>query len=363
MSIRTIPSVNPFIKLEGASYQIGFQHGKAAEHLIKSNLKYYFYLWDKYCGMDPALVKEYARTFIEPIEEYCPYLLEEMRGIANGAKVQLLDILAINARYELLWHSTAKSEPVMNGCTSICFLSKDKVYLGQNWDYKPRLSDGCVFLMIKCEDRPVIFTHTEAGILGQKGMNSAGIGVCINALVSDQDAIHPAVPFFVIARRVLDSATFEEASRSAASPSTCISGNLLVAHRTGQAIDIEFLPAHKGFIHPQHGFLVHTNHFLEERLKVRVRDMLLSAFPDTQTRLNRTAEIINRDGKNIESMKNILRDHFNWPDSICRHNRVDLHEDMQLSTCVSLLMNISEGYIEIAWGPPCSHEYIKIETA
>ena len=47
--------------------------------------------------------------------------------------------------------------------------------------------------------------HTEAGIIGQKGMNSYGIELCLNALVSDKDKFKPNIPLLVLLRKILKS--------------------------------------------------------------------------------------------------------------------------------------------------------------
>ena len=57
-----------------------------------------------------------------------------------------------------------------------------------------------------------------------------------------------------------------------------------------------------------------------------------------------------------ERLKAILRDHENRPESICRH-REDQPEELVLETLASVVMDVSDGTLEVADGPPCSNPY------
>ena len=54
-------------------------------------------------GIAWAEAKAGAERFIPAILEADPRYMEEMKGIAQGAAVELLDVLAINCRSELLY--------------------------------------------------------------------------------------------------------------------------------------------------------------------------------------------------------------------------------------------------------------------
>ena len=51
-----------------------------------------------------------------------------MRGIADGAERELLDIVALNVRTEINFGLFS------DGCTSLAWHTEKRAWLGQNWD-------------------------------------------------------------------------------------------------------------------------------------------------------------------------------------------------------------------------------------
>ena len=58
--------------------------------------------------------------------------------------------------------------------------------LAQNWDWHPDLRASTVVWIVEHDDR-WFATLTEAGILAKIGLNSAGLGVCLNILRTTAD--------------------------------------------------------------------------------------------------------------------------------------------------------------------------------
>ena len=54
--------------------------------------------------------------------------------------------------------------------------------MAQNWDWMEEQSPNLLLLTIIQPDKPTIKMVTEAGIIGKIGLNSAGVGVCLNAI-------------------------------------------------------------------------------------------------------------------------------------------------------------------------------------
>ena len=63
--------------------------------------------------------------------------------------------------------------------------------------------------------------------------------------------------------------------------------------------------------------------------------------------------------------REILRDHADAPDSICRHlDEVVDDEGRRLHSIFSLVMDLDAGTLELTDGPPCSADYVRpLETA
>lgn len=353
----------PVVSVSGDAYDCGLQHGSQAKDLIQKNIAYYIYLWKTYSNIDKDVVLSQARKFIPIIEGYDPDVMDEIRGIADGASASLEEVIALNARYEFVW---AKMVVTRMECTSIAIEPEANLLrhtlLGQNWDFKPKLAKQCIILKIAQKGKPRIVTHVEAGTVAKIGFNSSGIGLCINALVSSKDTFEPKVPVLVICRGILNAQTLGDAIKAVVSADRAVSCNFLIAHKEGEIIDLEVTPDDVGFMYPEHGIIVHTNHFINLRTR-NVIDKFISIIPDTLLRVERAKRLLLRKlGKiDIETFKEILRDHYNWPNSICRHEDPRLHPDLQLKTLASIIMDLNDGSMRVSNGPPCEEEYSKVE--
>ncbi|GFP52261.1 acyl-coenzyme A:6-aminopenicillanic-acid-acyltransferase 40 kDa form [Trichoderma asperellum] len=189
------------IVLKGLPYDRGYTHGEQAKQKILDSLAHYhkpgkLLPWD----ISQRIIKE---VYLPGIEKYFPEALPELRGIANGAGVDLDQILFLNARSAANTSQAANGHVAQNGfrniassdeptdiqelqeCTTAGFLAESMdngdVMLAQNWDMSANvfLKDTAVYLEIHpdpSEDLPVMFVTTEAGQLGRSGFNSAGLG-------------------------------------------------------------------------------------------------------------------------------------------------------------------------------------------
>ena len=73
-------------------------------------------------------VQEVARSFDLEIRAKWPRYHDELQGIADGSKCDILDIVAINVRTEIAFGLFS------DGCTSLFWDTPGVVFLGQNWD-------------------------------------------------------------------------------------------------------------------------------------------------------------------------------------------------------------------------------------
>lgn len=345
----------PIVSIEGKAYDRGYRYGRQAREGVKANVDIYLELIRCFSGIDRDEIIEEARGIIPAIEGYDPDIMEEIRGISEGAGLGIEEIVALNARYELMF--------LRRACTSFAVTpdatSSGHTLVGQNWDWSPSLRDTCVVLKIRQDGgRPSILCFTEAGIIGGKiGLNSAGIALCINGLLSDRDGGRTKTPFFVVCRGILDSKSLSEAIESATRAEMSRSANCVIAHAGGGAIDLEVAPHDFGWIYPENGILVHSNHF-ESRLGVK--DIGKRRWPDTLVRYGRIRGLLRKrvGSVDVETLKQALRDHFNWPHSICHHIDERANESKQSMTVASIIMDLNDRRMHVVYpGPPCMSEY------
>ena len=345
----------PFFAARGSAYECGQTIGRAMRPEIHSNLTDYGSIFLRMKGADSATVRAFALKLVPAIEAYSPMLVEEMRGLAQGSEVEFADIVALNARTEIMY-GLGSTE-----CTSLGVLSEftqaGHTMIGENWDWKALVAERTAVLGLEQPGNPKVVVFTEAGFVGKIGLNDAGIGVCANLLGSAHDKGQIGVPFHVILRSVLSAPNLHKAIQAVTLAQRGSSGNYLIGARGGEIIDIEATPEAFDVILPQDGIIAHSNHFLSPDLQ-RV-DTHRAKSTLTFIRHERARRLIARDSGQIraESFMRVFRDHFSFPSAICRHEDPAQPATERTLSGASIIMDLDDGEMLVAAGPPCEHEY------
>lgn len=103
-----------------------------------------------------AKVREVATEFQSPLKRLVPHLYEELEGIAEGAGLDILDILALNCRSEIALGRFS------DGCSTLSWKRNEKSrILSQNWDWTKSVSKNLVLVSIEQVNKPTIYMVTE----------------------------------------------------------------------------------------------------------------------------------------------------------------------------------------------------------
>src|SRR6266513_5105490 len=320
-------SALPRIELSGSHRDIGRQHGEAARTQIRDSIAYYRDSFKKITGLEWSEIKHNAGRWLAPIDAYFPGIVDEVRGIAEGAGVAFEEVLALNARGELSTHNPF-AEEAEEGCSSYALIppasGDGHVYCGQNWDWRCETAGTVILLRIAQPGKPTIVMQTEAGQVGRHGANSAGIALNANGL-GTRWGKGIGVPQPIIRRRILEAPEMQTALRAVFDSRQSLSTNLLVTHRDGFAIDLETTPDRHGWMYPTAGLLVHTNHFIAfvpEQIAATYRPFSVNSLWRLD-RLQRGLEAVRgangADGART-AIATALRDHFGHPNSLCKHD-------------------------------------------
>ncbi|OAA49689.1 Peptidase C45, acyl-coenzyme A:6-aminopenicillanic acid acyl-transferase [Cordyceps fumosorosea ARSEF 2679] len=347
------------ITCSGTPYEIGFHHGSKARTLVHGSVEYYAQYFQKNSKMSWEAAEDAANGFYPFLEHHVPHLVEEMRGIADGAELPFAAILALNARTEI-------SMGMMNdGCTSLSWATDTFSVAGQNWDWdipqKARLvlmhvrpaaaADGAV-------QRPPASLVTEAGLLCKSGLNAAGVGVFVNAIKA-RGVKFDALPIHVALRAALECESRPKAVARLRALTLGTSGHILVADRTGGAslefshLDVLTLDADAD------GQLAHTNHFLAAH-DPAVRDV--HTFPDSLARMQRIGVLLGRGRRDVtegggalspvECCERMLEDEDGFPTAINRKSS----SVRESETLFSIMMDLRAKVARVRLGRPTEPE-------
>jgi len=237
--------MTPRIRVTGTPYERGRQYGTQARDQVRLSVQAYQRVFAHYAGWDWPDVRRAAAGFEAPIAAFRPAYLDEMRGIADGAGLDLADVLAINVRTEVMYAAKARQAPLAARvpvppaeCSAFAVVpapgdSRTATLLGQNWDWLLHSAQTLIVLEARPDDGPAFVTVVEAGLLAKAGLNAAGLGLVTNALVTDADLCEPGLPYHVLLRAILDCTTVTEALVILQAGMRSSSANYLIAHASG----------------------------------------------------------------------------------------------------------------------------------
>ena len=358
----------PLIELSGSPEARGRLYGAAAADRVRLSLAHYGAQLAA-SGLQAAAVRRLALEFLPRIEAFHAPFVPEMRGIAEGANVELADIVLVNCRTEVLQLAKRAAKPTdPDGCTGIIILpqaSADGTLLhAQNWDWKEECAQTGVVLRIRREDGPDVLTFVEAGGLARCGLNAAGIGITANYLESDRDYRHEGVPLSLLRRKALEEAQLALAFRTLHATPKSASNNLMLSQADGFGIDIECAPDESFCIHPERGMIVHANHWQSPAALARLRDTGLANTPDSIYRDQRVrTALLARDGRvTMDDVRAALFDDWQSPWSVCRPPRMNLGGNLS-ATVAMVLMRPGAGEMDIAPLPALNRHFTRYTLA
>jgi len=340
-------AVYPLFEARGTPRDLGRQHGEQCRDRLRAFVDYLAHS----LKLPRAALHARALRFLPLFERYCPHLVEEIHGLAEGAAVPLAEALAVQVRGEM-------GQRGGEGCTTFVIAaagtSDRQVLIGQNSDVEPELERFAYVLRLEPSDRPPVLMWTFGGQIGYHGLNATGVAHFANAL-GGGPAWKFALPHYPVKRLMLEQRTLPEILDLVQRVPVCSSGNYVLCDGAGRIADVELTPEGPTLLEDGGGgFLVHTNHFLCGPHA----GPAAASVPDSFPRLRRMRELVARGlGQlTIEDLKRVLADHDGWPTSICRHPH-DGRDHPSVSargrTVASLIAEPSFGRLHVSRGNPC----------
>jgi isopenicillin-N N-acyltransferase-like protein len=355
------------VEISGADPLLrGQQYGESAREPISRSIEFYTEMFRRATGLEWTEILARTSVWTELLQAYCPDLLDEVQGIADGSGRRFEEILALNGRGELSHGIPAEERKQEEGCSSFAIMpganSLGRVWAGQNWDWRDELIDTVVMLRIEQPGKPTVICQVEAGQIGRHGVNSAGIALNANGL-GGRFGKGLGVPSTYQRRRILESWDMHDALRVAFSADQTFCSNLLLTHREGFAIDLETTPGRHGWMYPDDGLLVHGNHF-QSFVPPQIENTYKPFSVDSLYRVPRIEDglkLCRTEGISAAETREIVRttmsDHFGFPNSVCEH--ADTRRDPldRSSTIVSSLADLTTGEYYATAGLPCGNDY------
>lgn len=354
----------PLLEISGRPRDRGRAHGEGFREQVRTLLSVYFDYLDRTSRshrVEPLTKKralDLSGAYLGPADASAPDLLEEVRGIADGAGVPFAEVLALNAFLDLFDHLSPAF--VEAGCTTFMVpggLDGTGAAIAQNYDLPSLFAPATVLLRIVRTGGPDALVYTPAGMLGCAGLNSAGIGVVINNLIPADAG--PGVPYPFVIRRILSAERIGGAIDAVLAAPRASGMNYVLCDRHGEIYDLETSARDYEVLCPFDGPMAHANHYLTERLKPLER-RAWDQRGQTIARWGRATRLLRASHPDAAALRAMLKDHVNGPIAICRHEE-DLDGEPCGQTMCGIVLEPSRRRAWFARGPVCEHEWVNYE--
>ena len=349
-----------FLEISGEPAERGHKYGNLAQKEIKKAISF-FHNFNQRNGFSIKETRDIANKFLPYITKYSPEIEAELKAIATGAQVNYHDILMISLNEERNIFNNK------GNCSSFAATGnstyQNKAVIGQTWDnfleWEDNFND---FLLIRrATQGSDIISYTYPGLLAAAGLNSAGIAICWNSV--PRLKIKKGVPTYIIIEEILRQKTIGDAltavmrANRAGCFSLFLSDGDEIYHIEATPNDIE--------INYSADFLSHGNHYLTPRFARQEPE------PENLEKYRRKASSIIRDNRmnkflkensgriSMATAQRFLKDHLNYPHSICRHSDKRSKYSDKFLTRAAWIIEPARKELWYAGGPPCENQFIR----
>jgi len=333
----------PFIEASGSNYEIGCQLGEFSREALPAFLEHEKVRQDREAIL--ADTRVLSRSLKAAADRY-PKLMDELRGIADGAGLAFEDVFIFN------WRPRPRHVGVAEGCTTVIVPKADRVLIGHNEDWFAG-TNGVFLARLKTDDGAldclaVCYHGFLAGLSGS--INHAGLAQSLNTMIASDCGA--GVPLTLIDRAALEATSIDDAVTLVSQPGRSDSENFNFAQRT-EAVYVETSGQEAEVVRVTSP-TAHTNHILSDRLRP------LEASPRTESSRARHARatrlLADLDDPGPDDIRAILSDHDGDPLAICRHGREDACDDY-CDTLATVIIDTADFALDVCFGPPCRSEF------
>lgn len=353
----------PLIDVAGSRFAIGAAIGESLRDGLCAVAEGHRAGVDASIGWERAMT--ITRSLVPHAEAALPGCVVELRGMAAGSGVAFETLFSMNALQEIRFLAGRDgADPNADdddGCTSLAVAGEatvgGRVMLAHNEDAGTIRGELPYIVRARPDDGPAFVGFAYSGLLLYQGINAAGIGSVGNALYSRD--IRPGVPKLLAYRDVLCATFLEDAIRRTIRPTRANGNNHLIATADGEIYDVEVTGGDFALLTAERGWMAHTNHIRDPRLRqVEWGDLL-----NSELRLRRAERLMSRSAGTItiDTLWQVLSDHSNAPKSICKHMHAEHNPNVR--TIAGVVLDLTAGEIHVRAGYPCEAETVSVSLA
>ena len=345
------------INVKGTHFDCGYRIGKLTANKIHEILDNDAFISD--FPMKNSFQKN-LNEFKEICKKFSFNYYQELQGISEGAGVNFDKIFLLNSR-ELKF--LYKQKNMVGGCTTCVVKNDDSFIVGHNED--GHINNDIYLLRSKINNEPKLMSVNYYGYLSgfSVSLNEHGLYALSNYIESKSQM---GVPFSFISRSNIIKRDINHAVSNVIQSHRATGQNYMF-FQNGFGVNIE-TSMNDFILKKLNKKFVHTNHYLSKRMKQFQLKRINPNETATIFRYKHSLNLFNNidkvnvvDRKNTSknlinlSIKKILKNHDNFPKSICQHGFNDF------KTLGSILFDTKKMQLEISYGNSCKNKYYKYD--
>ena len=318
----------------GSPYEVGRVHGMAVAGMVGAEVE------ARLGGQDRDAAFRHVAGVEAFVNRWAPHLLDEVRGIADGAGID---------QRAALWLQWGVRAP--EACTAFAvgpeFTGDETVYAGQTKDTGPGANERSIVLKVRPAGRPAVLSFSYAGHLAQIGISSTGVSLWGMSLYID----NPGGGGGPLLKRMLLECDSVSAMRELAGAiSDDSSGAFGFSDAAGNVGVLEQLPGRQIWLDGGRDSIGHANMIVSPEPADRALDCYPTRCPSAGARHHRVnAALAERRGSfDVAAGFAILSDQTDHPKSICRETT----EVDGILTNSAIVAEPLAGRLHVTYGPP-----------
>lgn len=347
------------VKLTGVPYLRGKQYGIAVKERVHKYLSEGFFRinWIRHTSLSESQASEHLDAYLDVLNERLSDQLLELEGFSAGAEITLHQAVALQYRRELIGVNAEASAARAEGdCTAFAVSKNGTFILGQTIDQDGLISDMGLVLRIMPANlsEPEILMYSFVGLLAYLGINSSGVGVCINLLTTN--VVSPGVSPYLLVREILNCHSAEEAVGRIKDLPKSSARAFTIVDQHGVTC-CEFSTNQFRSWRPRHDFY-RANHFLNEDLLAEDRLNIFSKNGSIK-RQKIIADGMQACEASVEASFKLFADHSLFPVGLCAHGEGDYRRP---DTVAAALLYPGDGIMWVCQGHPCEAKPIRFNV-
>ena len=298
------------VRATGTPFERGRAIGRGFGEEIRASLGFVSRYLEAH-GVGLGSLDDVLEPYVTASEAAVPHLVEQIRGMGDGAEQPFPLLMAANAFEEIYGQVELGTGALrsLERCTDVVIEGPDGPLLGHTEQWYAG-DEGAVGIVVDVpEDGPAVLAPVVAGTLPLVVINELGVAVGAMSLSARDETL--GIPRTLVARDVLDARDAGDATARATRPGRAGGYSFQFAFPFGEALVAETTASRQAVMTTN----VHTNHALDPS----VAEVTFPASPGSLSRYARAAALVGTVEPTTAGVISILADHEAEPQSICVH--------------------------------------------